>query len=101
MKEPTSEQCSEHEIVDRGDGWTAVAIWYPQMGGYVGKCVVRFGNEPQSCFDAWVWHDGEFPFGTSAGDPVQIHHCDPEQFVRFGDTVRRLTAETAARDGVD
>lgn len=84
--EPTSEQCSANAEV----GKRMWAAWYPQMGGYVGKCVVE---DLGGCFDVWVWHDGEFAFGgeqEEAPSPAHLHHCDPEQFIRFGETVKRL-----------
>jgi hypothetical protein len=61
------------------------------MGGYVGRCVVLLGGSvdqngnPGGCFDAFVWHDGDFPFGDYA--PIELHHCDPEQFIQFGQAV--------------
>lgn len=90
--EPTFDQLREHAPIDLGEGRTGYAIWYPQMGGYVGKAVVARDN---NCFEAWVWHDGDFPF--TSGDPYRddtsprrLHHCDPDQFVQFGQTVERL-----------
>jgi hypothetical protein len=62
------------------------------MGGYVGKCVVVIedpSGEYNSCFDAYVWHDSEFPFGDQDREPVCLHHCDAEQFIRFGELVLR------------
>lgn len=84
-REPTPEECSSRAKI--GEGW---ACWYPQMGGYVGKCVVVPSDG--TCFDAWVWHDGEFPFSANTSDcgPTRLHHCDPEQFVRFGELVASL-----------
>jgi hypothetical protein len=91
-REPTADECCAHAPL--GDGW--FAIWYPQMGGYVGKAAVHVGDGPDACFEAFVWHDGEFPF---SGDddrteghrsPARLHHCDAEQFVRFGATVALL-----------
>lgn len=102
--EPTDEQCSAGAAVPTPDGWLAFATWYPQMGGYVGKAVVVFGATPakdEACFEVWVWHDGEFPFAEGRR-PAQLHHCDPEQFVRFGELVAeriaaagRITLEAA------
>lgn len=95
-KEPTGEQCSANCEVFRRAGKVGYAIWYPQMGGYVGKAVavvdekwsisgdVYYGG----CVDVYVWHDGEFPFSETDESPRLIHHCDPEQFINFG---RRLT----------
>lgn len=78
---PTSEQCSAGEILEH-DGKRYLATWYPQMGGYAGMCLVELSNKTK-CFDVAVWHDGEFPFET--GDrPVILHHCDADQFIRFG-----------------
>lgn len=83
FNEPSADECSIGAAVTADDGTTGVAMWYPQMGGYSGKCiVVRSGD----CFDAFVWHSGEFPFEEQS--PVQLHHCDPEQFICFGERVR-------------
>jgi hypothetical protein len=81
--EPTAQQCSDKSAIAFGDEW-AFACWYPQMGGYVGKCVVTGAGE--GCFDAYVWHDGEFPFGDGPS-PNRLHHCHPGQFIAFGEAV--------------
>lgn len=81
--EPTVEQCTANETFEaNGQRW--LATWYPQMGGYGAKCLVRL--EHGGCFDAYVWHDGEWPFSgeTDGRSPVLIHHCQTEQFIRFG-----------------
>lgn len=95
-KEPTPEQCSALEQVYDGDGKVGYAIFYPQMGGYVGKAIaildkkwtdngrVRVGG----CIDILIWHDGEFPFGDKP--PIELHHCDPEQFIEFGESLAKL-----------
>ena len=88
MREPTAEQCRDNEVVAGPRGEPAFACWYPQMGGYVAKCVVVPGEPDEdggSCFDARVWHDGEFPFGDEA--PRVLHHCSARQFVEFGQLV--------------
>jgi len=95
-REPTADECSKHAHIE--DGW--YAIWYPQMGGYVGKAVVHASG---GCFDSYVWHGGEFPFsddrdGLSYEEaehsrqslPIRLHHCDPDQFIDFGETVKKL-----------
>lgn len=70
------------------------ACWYPQMGGYVGKCVVEPMGGPDDCFEAFVWHDGEFPFSTEYGDRVAVlHHCSAAQFVKFGQGIIDRLAE--------
>jgi hypothetical protein len=86
-KEPTSEECTRH-IVFAAHGAHWLACWYPQMGGYVARCLVRL--EKSGCFDAYVWHDGEWPFTgeTDGRSPVMIHHCDADQFIRFGNLVK-------------
>lgn len=69
------------------DGW--FAIWYPQMGGYSGKAVVR--PLPEGCFDMWIWHAGEFPLSDGeVSSPFHLHHCDAEQFIRFGQQVQSI-----------
>lgn len=96
MREPTSEECSANAAIEVEYGRKAFACWYPQMGGYVGKCVVVIedaSGEYNSCFDAYVWHDGEFGFGDGERPPIKLHHCDAEQFVRFGELVLRKQAE--------
>jgi hypothetical protein len=89
-KEPTPEECSANATVQGPYERASFACWYPQMGGYVGKCVIA--PEGNGCFDAYIWHDGEFPFeGEGDGrSPVVLHHCDPEQFIRFGELVKKL-----------
>lgn len=82
---PTEEQCSNSEILEH-DGKRYLATWYPQMGGYVGMCLVDLSQQTK-CFSAAVWHDGEFPFATGE-HPVILHHCDADQFIRFGELVR-------------
>lgn len=106
IKEPTAEQCLNKEKVFENETRIAYAIWYPQMGGYVGKAVAIFdkqwtvypgGAAEGGCVDVLVWHDGEFPFSESDGNPRELHHCDPEQFVRFG----KALAEINARGRID
>ena len=91
--EPTSDECSaERRFV--WEDQPAIAVWYPQIGGYVGKAVVVINDPTQqanSCFDVYLWHDGEFPF--TGGTPKELHHCMAEQFVRFGDTVQAYQTE--------
>ena len=104
IREPTGEECENRSVLFDDGRSRAVAMWYPQMGGYCGKCVVVFqsGDNPPDgdgelpCFEAFVWHDGEFPFGEDDGrGPVRVlHHCDPAQFVHFGAEV--MKAMTAA-----
>lgn len=88
-EEPTALQCTNRESV--GDG--AWACWYPQMGGYGAKCVV-IDEKNGGCFEAWVWHDGCFPFPGDDPErsPTRLHHCDAAQFIRFGEFVRHVVA---------
>ncbi len=98
-REPTGEQCSANTPIE-WNGRKAFACWYPQMGGYGGKAVVvpnndAKGAEESTCFEVFVWHDGEFPYSAENGDdrsPAHLHHCSAQQFIRFGETVARLTA---------
>lgn len=86
MKEPTSDECSANIEVEPG----YFACWYPQMGGYSSHCLIHdLKSDAPGCFDAYVWSDGEFPFDREEGrDPVVLHHCGPEQFIRFGEFVK-------------
>ncbi len=88
-QEPTHKQCEENEPIKFGNR-SGFACYYPQIGGYVGKCVVlKDQTEGDSCFDVFVWHDGEFPFGENT-KPKELHHCSPNQFIEFGKLVSRL-----------
>lgn len=99
IKEPTPEQCSNHDRVYDIGHKVGYAIWYPQMGGYVGKAVAVLdhewiehsnGSRVGGCIDVYVWHDGDFPFGDERSGPITIHHCDPDQFVAFGEKLSEL-----------
>lgn len=91
-KEPTADECTRRVVVFENDRFYRYATWYPQMGGYVAKCVVELLKDGdgtidvEGCFEAYVWHDGEWPFSEadSGRSPARIHHCMAEQFVRFG-----------------
>jgi hypothetical protein len=97
VKRPTGDECSSHASIEIG-GRTAWAAWYPQMGGYTAPCWVEVWPDDDRkgfCFDVYVWHDGEFPFGgendeENKDDPVCLHHCSAQQFVDFGTWVRSL-----------
>ena len=91
--EPTARQCSDHATVPGGR-----ACWYPQMGGYAGKAIAAANADGE--VDVWVWHDGQFPFSSlddSGGgpprSPVLLHHCDPGQFIRFGQFLEQQLGE--------
>ena len=99
--EPTVEECEAHAPVWAGGGRYGVALWYPQMGGHAGRAVAVFDRQWQDhghtrwggCIDVYVWHDGEFPFSGERDpgvQPVLLHHCDPEQFVEFGKTLKEM-----------
>ena len=97
IPEPTADQCIGHAQVYEDDQYVGYAIWYPQMGGYVGKAVALFrkSTPPDACFDVYLWHDGEFPFGDA--EPIVLHHCDPAQFVTFGRQIIALMESSDAR----
>lgn len=91
LQSPTSEQCSNLEKVFENEHSVGYAVWYPQMGGYVGKAIVTFSKSENGiggCFDALVWHDGDFPFDDQY--PKELHHCDPDQFIDFGKAVLNM-----------
>lgn len=101
MGPPAADRCTAREFVEI-EGRRGVALWWPQMGGYVGKAVIF--ADPDGCADVLVWHDGEFPFdGTcpNCGDPrrpARIHVTDPEDWIRFGRDAE-LALEKLARIG--
>lgn len=97
-REPTADECEQHAKVFEDEDRVGHAIWYPQMGGYVGKAVVVFDKEKPGCFEAYVWHDGDFPFKGrdhygNENFPECIHHCSAEQFIDFGRTVLALQGQ--------
>ena len=96
--EPTSDQCNAHARLPDFDGLPAYACWYPQMGGYCGKCVVVVETTTgHGCFAVFVWHDGQWPFGDEQS-PAYLHHCSPDQFEDFGYRVRHFQASHVAAD---
>lgn len=91
-KEPSSEECSTNKPVYEDQERIVIACWYPQMGGYVGKCLVDiWKSRSNECFEAYVWHDGEWPFSEEerGRSPAKIHHCMAEQFVNFGTMIAK------------
>lgn len=46
-------------------------------------------------FEAFVWHDGEFPFSEAGRSPTHLHHCGAEQFITFGQFVRSIGPQCA------
>ncbi len=91
--EPTADQCDENYEFS-WHGKRCMAAWYPQMGGYVGKAIViPCADEPEPCFDVYVWHDGMFPFSEDREpevNPVYLHHCLAKQFITFGQELDRF-----------
>ena len=95
--EPTSVQCTSHRVIEF-EGHRYMAIWYPQMGGYGSHCLIDLDadgdlSQPDRCFDAIIWHDGEFPIGGSES-PSVLHHCRAQQFIDFGTTVLQALNST-------
>lgn len=92
MREPTAEECNKNTEIEPNK----FAAWYPQMGGYGSFCIVHdLRSDAPGCFDVYIWHDGEFPFSSADieedenGKKVAVlHHCDPEQFIIFGNIVK-------------
>lgn len=86
---PTGGECEALARLPDFNGRPAFAAWYPQMGGYAAKAVIVLMTDAteDGCFDAYVWHDGEFPFHEVGDDPARVHHCSAGQFVEFGNEV--------------
>lgn len=97
LPEPTAEQCEQMAKVFDDKSSHGFAMWYPQMGGYLGKSVAVFDKSwtefenatTGGCVDVYVWHDGEFPFHDGE-NPCIIHHCDPQQFIDFGTVLKEI-----------
>lgn len=96
LKAPTAEECSQNSQVYEDEFHWGYAIWYPQMGGYVGMAVAVCDKEHEEgvggCFEVYVWHDGEFPFNDNEDGkiPAHLHHCMAEQFIGFGEQLAAL-----------
>lgn len=93
------DQCIKNEILAETEDCVMFACSYPQMGGY-GSVAVVTANKNKigscGCFDVWVWHDGEFPFageGDGSQQPKELHHCDPDQFIKFGNIIKKMRGE--------
>lgn len=86
-REPSDREASNREVVVFEErSW--LATFYPQMGGYGGKCWVDVTEGVGACFDVYVYHDGEFPFAHApTKEPIRLHHCAAQQFRRFADEV--------------
>lgn len=95
IPDPTAEQCATNEQIPLEGGRVATAAWYPQMGGYTSHCLIVPDGD---CLEVFVWHDGDFPFsgsdepwpGEAARSPSRLHHCDADQFIRFGQIAGRV-----------
>jgi len=97
FREPTGDECNVNAPIVADDGTQGRAMWYPQMGGYVGRAIAYSDD---GCVNVFVWHDGEFPFsgeslheGEQPRSPVHLHHCEPDQFIEFGQRLSRLFPE--------
>jgi hypothetical protein len=84
-REPTDNECTANAFLDVNGRWW-MAAWYPQMGGYTSHCWVSIDEGPNTCFDCLVWHNGLFPFEGDGAN--ELHHCNPEQFINFGQKVK-------------
>ena len=98
----TAEQCSQRAIISDTPDSIQVALWHPQLGGYVGMAKVQISKvtsntegEP-GCFDVENYHDGDFPSET----PTHAHYCDAVQLLRFGlDVLEKQAEHQRQQDG--
>lgn len=97
--EPASKQCEDNAVLAQDATAIVFATYdYPQMGGYRGRAVVSAGAVGD-CFDAAIWHDGEFPISEAdERSPARLHHCCPLQFVHLGLTVLEKQAGLGASE---
>lgn len=96
---PSGEDCETNKLIYETKLVRGYAIWYPQMGGNVGRAIVMIDKKGDvmidkkgdECFEVFVWHDGKHPLSEEDGDvPIRIHHCSAEQFIEFGKKVLEL-----------
>ncbi len=94
--EPTSEQCNANEQVPNpyGGQAPAYAVWWPQMGGYSSRAVITATD----CPEAFVWHDGQFPFDGDKRNPVELHLCDADQWIELFTKQKTWAREYADED---
>ena len=98
LREPTADECESKALIAENETHVFYACWYPQMGGYVGRAVIEI-QKGLDCFNAYVWHDGAFPFdGEDGRAPVLLHHCSAQQFVEFGNAVEGFLAKVASNE---
>ncbi len=95
---PTADECNKQLAVTltNASGMTRnyTACWYPQVGGYSALCWIEpEGVGERACFDAWVWHDGEFAIEPTE-EPDCIHYCSYRQLMLFA-----LLAKRACKAG--
>jgi hypothetical protein len=84
-REPSPQECDGRSAI--GDGWHA--LWFPNIGGYVGRAAAKFDED--GCCDVFVWHDGQFPFSSDgdrdwdgrAKSPALLHISDIDDFKHF------------------
>lgn len=93
IKEPTPIECNMNTPVFKDGKEVGFATWYPQMGGYIARCIVLTEADNNNCFDCLIWHDGEFPFTEGDRNPNVVHHCDADQFIDFGKLVLKYQGE--------
>ena len=94
--EPTYEEVNKKAIRILPDGSKEYCMWFPQLGGYHAKMVILVmptEEEYANCIDAYVWHNGDFPFSEEPGYPVnprELHICDAEQWIDFGKELYKI-----------
>jgi len=89
VTKPTGEQCEENAKIDMGfGGLFGFAFFHPQWGGYTGHGILIPLGGPGSCFDVYVWHDGEFPLDS----PKLYHYCASIQLRDMADFADRVAA---------
>jgi hypothetical protein len=99
---PTPDECSTNARVKMpsncGNESEYQACWYPQVGGYHALCWIETSAnlEGDACFDAFVWHDGEFPTNPGEEPPFSIHYCDPQQLIDFAELARAFALDQYA-----
>lgn len=89
-RKPTAKECAANVEIEPTDSGAWFALRTPQINGYSGDAAIHIERTLNNvCFEIAIWHDGEFSTDEES-EPLQLHFCDPEQFIRSGKLVIKL-----------
>lgn len=104
-KSAEREEAANFSRVTEESGIIEAWNWSPQIGGGCGVMRVitdaqhADGSRTNDCFNVTIWHDGEFRHDGEDNDPqmkpVELHGCDPIQWLRAAAWIAMLQGMTA------